>query len=219
MGKKEEDNPLAVATSFLDAVTDFGLTEHEIIFISNYFQNKNDHKKAYTDTFPEESTSRAASRGLAILGRPQVKEAVKHYLKKRLEGSVMTLENDIVEILKRRMSYDPAMFYDNEGKPIFRLLDEVPEEWRCVIDSIETKAYGKEAIFVTSMKLANKMEAARELAKYIKMSRPEEEKKETDVVDKMATLMDTLVKKIPDSPRPIVVDVEPEKDENEKEEL
>jgi len=70
----------------------------------------------------------------------------------------------VTSMLWERAFYDPALFYNPDGSPAFHSWDEIPPHLRCVVDGIETKAYGKEAERITTLKMADRMQALKMMA-------------------------------------------------------
>ena len=100
------------------------------------------------------------------------------------------LENGKVKLSKQLFDgwftlafYDPSVFINEDGAPAFTSWDQVPAEQRKCIESIETKAYGKDGLVtITSIKLADRKFYMDKLDKYIGMTR---ELKELTIVSKV----------------------------------
>lgn len=70
----------------------------------------------------------------------------------------------ILEQLQIQATYDPKMFIKHDGSPAFKDWEEIPSEYRCCIEGIETTRYGKNGTLVeTRIKLVNRAVARKEL--------------------------------------------------------
>lgn len=63
-------------------------------------------------------------------------------------------------------TYDPSMFFLPNGDVAFKTWNEIPVEYRCCVEGIETRAYGKNAdTLITTIKLVKREEARKHLLK------------------------------------------------------
>jgi hypothetical protein len=86
----------------------------------------------------------------AINGQQQysktyIKEAIKLIRAETKEEFMQDCPQTLVEQLEIMATYDPAMFYDKSGNPVFDKMEDIPKKYRCCIEGIETKYYGKDA--------------------------------------------------------------------------
>lgn len=186
---------LALAREYLEALEEFNLTEDEMLFVFYYFAEKNDATKAYLRLRPNVAKTTAWSSSSKLFNRPNVKSAIRQIFALRIGEAIMPLEDEIINLYKKCMRYDIADFCNADGSPKHKNIEDFPEDMRCVIKEIETKAYGKDAVEITTIKLADRIAAAKELAKYIQMTKPEEQEEKNHVVDKMLNLMDKILDK------------------------
>lgn len=108
--------------------------------------------------------------GAQNLTKPVIKEAIKLILQNELDTNKEKLETELFDLYYVQATYDPSMFYNTDGSPRFETWDEIPKKFRCCVESLETKYYGKDAHkAVTIMKLVDRKNAQDKLAKYVKM--------------------------------------------------
>lgn len=100
----------------------------------------------------------------------------KDYMQKCIDliqsEHVKNIKHDLNQIYTEQLviqsTYDPAMFIDQSGKPVFNSWDDIPQKYRCCVTSIETKYYGKNADRkVTIIKLVDRDKAREQLFKFI----------------------------------------------------
>lgn len=149
-------------------------------FAAEWLMNGHNATEAYVRHVARPGTKRDcacvdASRALA---RAEVQQAIKAVLEESIGKMKADLEDKILNTLWRRAFYDPAQFLTTDGEPKFNHLEDVPEEWRCCIESIESQYFGKDADQkVIKVKLADRDKAMDRLAKYIDLFRERDAKK------------------------------------------
>jgi hypothetical protein len=151
---------------------DKNLNLKEISFVALYVTNGFNATDAYMGSIARKGTKRdtANSAAVAVIAKSSIKDAIRVVIDSWLAEKKGKLEAQIIGLWYHRAFYDTKMFVDGEGAVAFKKLEDIPEEWRCVIDGIEAKYYGKDADRkVVVLKLANKEAAARELGKYIQL--------------------------------------------------
>jgi hypothetical protein len=150
------------------------LRPKQIMFIYYYCANGFNATKAYRSAGYEANNAGAAADAMA--SRESVREGIRRYLEALLTGAKLGLENKIFNVLWNRAFYLPSTFVNPDGSPIFEKWEDIPEDLQVCIDSIETKAFGKDAaLLITSVKLANREWALAELNKYIGMTKLQEQ--------------------------------------------
>lgn len=78
------------------------------------------------------------------------------------------LAQTFLEQLTIIATYDPSMFINTKGESKFSSFEEIPQKYRCCVEGIETKYFGKDAEQeVTVIKLADRKSARQELYKFI----------------------------------------------------
>lgn len=105
------------------------------------------------------------------LNLPYIKQArdliISHIIKDKKE-----IEKKLFEIWYTQATYDPAMFYNPDGTVKFKTWEEVPRKYRCCIEKMEEKYYGKDGnVKVIILTLADKKFAQQQLDKYIQMTK------------------------------------------------
>jgi len=158
------------------------------MFVHYYCENGFNALQAYRSAYsapgkeiPADQT--AGTLGHLLLKNIQVQEGIHTYLESILAPSRTILEKQIFDTLWKRAFYDPSMFLDLDGEVrtiddpetgIARAIEfkDIPEEWRCVIDGIEKKYFGKDAVvYSIVLKLADRDKALDKLDKYIGMTK------------------------------------------------
>lgn len=112
--------------------------------------------------------SKDTLRGLswALQKRPHVMEAVKRFIDSVITPYKAKLEYEILHMYYQRAFYDISVFYDDDGR--IRPLDEVDVEWRCCVDGVEERYFGKDANRrVITYQLANRDTALQTLYKMV----------------------------------------------------
>jgi hypothetical protein len=83
--------------------------------------------------------------GLQNYCKPIIKQAI-HLIRTNNEKEIKTnLPQILLEQLYAQATYDPGMFIDKNGDPKFKDWDEIPENYRCCVEGIETNWHGKDA--------------------------------------------------------------------------
>ena len=104
--------------------------------------------------------------GTKLLKNPLVKRAVE-LIQAEIERQIKSNMNlEFVEQLYIQATYDPSMFVDLDGKPKIKSLKQVPKKYRCCVESIEKKYYGKNAhVSSIVLKLVDRDKARKYLLK------------------------------------------------------
>ncbi len=76
--------------------------------------------------------------------RPPVTEALRRIIDIQLAPYKDTGLLKLFDVVWRRAFYDVSMFMDEEGELV--PLEEIPAEWRCVVDGVDLKLYGTTAL-------------------------------------------------------------------------
>ncbi len=99
-----------------------------------------------------------------VYGKTYIREAISR-IETEVEAQLkQALPTDLLRQLIIQATYDPAMFIKKCGEPAFTDWDEIPPEYRCCIEGIETRAYGRNADLVkTTLKLVNREQARKYL--------------------------------------------------------
>jgi len=145
---------------------DLPLTPRQIRFVVAYsetnFKSREAYKIAgYKSTRPEVIDVNVCN----LLKKKHVNEALKKYIEARLGDTRKTLDQKLIDTIYKRAFYDATMFVNDDGS--FKGFDQIPDEWKCVVDGIEEKYYGKDAQKCsTHLKLADKDKALQHLVKY-----------------------------------------------------
>lgn len=157
---------------FLRFRNELKLSLKEIAFVAEYTRNGFNGTAAFMSTIARKNASRdsASVQACELVKIKRVRDAVGLIVESYIAEKKTHIEQQILRVLYARAFYDPDMFLDRQGRFRHQNLSDIPEQWRCCIDGIETKAYGKNAErLVTTYKLADREKAAEKLAKYIGM--------------------------------------------------
>lgn len=88
---------------------------------------------------------------------------IQDHFEKELRSDLQTSMLDQMII---QATYDPSMFFTPTGQIAFNTWEEIPKKYRCCVESIETKAYGKDAdTIIRTIKLADRDKARKYLLK------------------------------------------------------
>jgi hypothetical protein len=166
---KDLDINLSIAKKIIPEWKEIGLKPKYIRFLAEYVSNGFNASNAYLKHIARKGIKEESIWVLAsnLLRNVKVKEAFALWKAITLDEVKGKLENKIVDQLMHRAFYDSSTFIGDNGKII--PMSIIPEEWRCCVDSVETKYYGKDAIKVITYKLADRDKARQELEKYIEM--------------------------------------------------
>lgn len=95
-----------------------------------------------------------------LMKRVYIQEAISR-INKVIEAELkQNLPVGLLQQLIIQATYDPSMFIAVTGKPKFESWDEIPQEYRCCVEGIETRAYGKDAnVTKTVLKLIDRDKA------------------------------------------------------------
>jgi hypothetical protein len=179
----------------------YGIANKHILFVAEYLTNGFHETNAYLVTVARKNAAEGsrASCGVEacrILKQPMISEAVKEMMGVWLDEKKQKLEKEIIEVLYKRAFYDPEKLVKQDGSPAFTDWKDIPQNMRVCVDSIETRAYGKDADrSITVMKLANRENAMRELAKYIQLFKEPDSLPLTLTEDTVKNLMSIFGKK------------------------
>jgi hypothetical protein len=144
----------------------------ELLFAIEYFTNGFNATEAYKKTIARKGAKQSTCEVNACytLKNTKVQQTVRKMVDAWIGEKKETFEKKIIDQLTKRSFYDPLMFVNIDGTMKFKSEDDIPKEWRCCIDSIERKYYGKDAEkYVIVLKLADRDKARTELAKYIEL--------------------------------------------------
>lgn len=150
------------------------LSEEELAFAAEMCRNGCDRVKAYATVHRiAGDLTREQYRDLSTLLHDQkVRRAIRAGIQRRMSDVLDNLDSRLLNTYITRAFYDPSDFVDDNGDPL--PLSEIPQDLRCVIDSIEKKYYGKSADACTiTYRLANRDTALRVLSEFMHSVRPE----------------------------------------------
>jgi phage terminase small subunit len=143
---------------------DYVLSNKQKIFIREYCVNGfNATQAALTAGY---SRKTARSQGQRLLTNVYIRPAIKKYLDDVIDKYKDTLEYEIVKVYKILAFYDPSDIITSKGKLIVNDLRDLGE-LSIVVKGIE-KTY-KEGYEVITVKLANRDDALKQLANYMKL--------------------------------------------------
>lgn len=99
-----------------------------------------------------------------IYNHTYMNEAVK-LIREKWEASIkVDIPQTLLEQLKIQCTYDPSIFINVDGSPKFKTWDEIPEEYRCCVEGIESKYHGRNAdVKTTIIKLVDRDKARKYL--------------------------------------------------------
>jgi hypothetical protein len=144
-----------------------------IKFVVEYLNNGMNAGQAYLKHVakkPDITMDTAYTNGCLLLRNPKIREALRIVITDWLEEKRGKLEKELIDVLYRRAFYDISIFQNENGE--FKELEDIPNEWRCCVDGVEKKYYGKDATTsVIILKLADRDRAIDKLDKYIQMTK------------------------------------------------
>jgi len=150
--------------TFANIWDDLNLLPKHRIFTMEYCTNGFDKKKALSASGYKAGNTAAST----ILNNSNVQDAIKRYVDLVLGEGKIKLKKEIYDIWYKRAFYDPLMFYDVDGEPKITSLKDIPQEYRCVVDGVNKRYYGKDASrHVIELKLADREKALAWLDKYL----------------------------------------------------
>ena len=95
-----------------------------------------------------------------------IQEAISKIEAEHLRQVKLTIPKSLMNQLVVQATYDPSMFFNPDGSVAFNEWDEIPEEYRCCVEGIETKAYGRDGTtLLTTIKLVDREKARKYLLK------------------------------------------------------
>jgi hypothetical protein len=154
---------------------EIALNVQELQFVAEYVSNGRDAAAAYkfTHYVKTQHPASIAAKANSYLAQPKIQAAIRRYVDDYLSTKKNELDEKITKVLMEQAFYDPADFIDTEGAPKFKSWDEVPVDKRCCVESIETKAYGKDADRTfTTLKLANRNAAIKQITEFLALAGP-----------------------------------------------
>lgn len=150
------------------------LLSQEKLFVSFYIADAHwDPLKAYLMAKYEPSTTQSMTRVRAnnLLKQEKIQTAINNYVNTVVEVNKGRAKVNIIELQRSRAFYDPSKLLNADGSLKYKTLDEVPKALRPVIDSIETRWFGKDAnVKTTNVKLANRDKALEQLVKILRIN-------------------------------------------------
>jgi hypothetical protein len=117
----------------------------------------------------EQSNQRCAIEGNNKYRKEYIQQAIQKIREKLEEEISMDVPQGIIEQLQIMCTFDPAMFYNADGTIKFKNWKEIPEKYRCCVESMEVKYYGKgeDEKQVIVLKLCSRDKAREALLKII----------------------------------------------------
>lgn len=98
--------------------------------------------------------------------KPHIKEAIKRIRENVQRQIKESLPSQLCEQLVIQAMYDPSMFFNPDGSVAFKNWNEIPKKYRCCVQGIKTKAYGKDGdTIITTIELADREVARKYLIK------------------------------------------------------
>lgn len=144
---------------------DLDLTPKQLAFVYHYCISGFDEKHAQKEADYSMSTT-------TLFHNPKIKEAISMFMNAVLSRKKNEILTKAIDVLQKRAFYDPFMFFDENGQPLFNSMKQVPPEWRVVVDGIEEKHWGKEGeVKWVVLKLADRQKALNELTKLLELSK------------------------------------------------
>lgn len=93
-----------------------------------------------------------------------IQQAIRSISENYMSDLKLNVPQSMIEQLQIQATYDPAMFINSDGSPKFQSWDEIPFEYRCCVENIESRYYGKDADRkVTIIKLVDRDKARKYL--------------------------------------------------------
>jgi len=179
-------------TKYLD---DLGLNNRQrrfaYFYVLNDFKGADAARKAgYTYKGNKSEANIMTSIACQNKSKANIREAINRIIdhKKR---DVKEIEKRLHDLWWKRASYDISTFINEDGE--FKQLKQIPKAWRCCVDGIEKKVYGKDAnVKVVVAKLADRDKAIDKLDRLINMTGNDKEESNTISNEVMKSLMDKL---------------------------
>lgn len=175
VNENKEIIKIGIAKKLIPEWKQLGLKLKEIKFLAEYI-NVGNKTEAYVRSFAKKGTKRsvAATEACRVFKRPHVSKAYQLWKENYLDVIKLELEPNIINVLLRRAFFDVNIFFNDDGSA--KKVSEIPEEWRCVIDGLEKKYYGRMAdVSVDIFKLADRDKAITKLQEYIGMKKDDTE--------------------------------------------
>jgi hypothetical protein len=103
-----------------------------------------------------------------LYNKPYIQESIRRIQEEFIKTIKLMVPQSIVEQLHIQATYDPSMFIDIDGSPCYKKLTDIPQKYRCCVEGIETKYYGRNADKkVVSIKLVDRDKARKHLLRMI----------------------------------------------------
>lgn len=110
----------------------------------------------------------ASTKGSVLRHKADVKKAIEMIFHYTVKEYHVETQDTILGQLAIQATYDPAMFYDLDGTPVFHSWNDIPPRYRCCVKELKTAVHGRDGdVRVIEMKLADRMAAGE---KYFKMT-------------------------------------------------
>lgn len=168
--KKAKDRiKVPEAKQLIPGYKKYGLRLKELKFVAEYITNGFNAVQAYINSgYKAKNYRNCGILGSKMFERPGVIQAVQDHIDRWMAEKKIELNEKIIDVLYCQAFYDPAMFITPRGKPRFENWEEIPEKWRCCIEGITTKAYGKDALVqLTEISLVSRERSLERLAKFL----------------------------------------------------
>jgi hypothetical protein len=159
----------------LDNLENGKLTPPQRRFVVNFC---NPESKTYNDKFGSfieagysaKNKNTLISNVSKLLGQTKIKEALDVYRKEMIKSKKLEISTETIDILRKRATYDVTYFYKKDGT--LKPLNEIDEEWRCCIDSVDTDYKGATAQQkVVKYKLCNRDNAIKTLTTLLEVQK------------------------------------------------
>ncbi len=130
----------------IDCLQGLELTNKEKLFIAHYIEAHYNGTEAYIKAgFTVKNRETASSQASALLRKATIVEGLHTYIASVLGPMQESLKKQLFERWFVQAFYSVDMFVKPDGTPAFTSWEEIPEKYRCCIENIERKYYGRDA--------------------------------------------------------------------------
>lgn len=161
-------------------LSDLNLNARELKYVaaycSNGFKSSEAARQAGYSSNRKEFSGAYASE---MNRRPKIAEAVKRFVDSVLGPYKLKLEYEVLDVYYKRAFYTVDKFYATNAAGDTNLipLEQIPDEWKCCIDGVETRSTGgMNPILWNEYKLANRDTALQTLLKMVQLTSDDDTK-------------------------------------------
>jgi hypothetical protein len=212
-------------------LADLELTTEEILFVG-YVCAEGFHRpgEAYLKshsrsmTNQELSDAQLRSRGIQLLGKANVREAIQRFIKHTLEPFKEQFEMQQFQFWQARAYWNPLDVFDSDGS--VKEISKIPKHALLAIDGIKKDYRGKDATqAIITYDMASRSEAMKQLQDFVKVGAPPKKIEENvNTQDRVRMLLDEGKKALTSKKRTsvervterVVLDEEPNDDNTER---